>query len=79
LNAVVQPVNNSVPASFGRAFSGCKSNLVEGAGGFEIVEFFGFPIHGEFQHGQAIGGGVERFQLRGQVQIGQGFRGRFIR
>ena len=52
-----------------KAFSGCKSKLVEWAEAFDAVEFFGFPIHGEFQHGQAIGGGVEQFQLRGRAQI----------
>lgn len=31
------------------------SILVERAESFHAVEFFGFPIRGEFQHGQAIG------------------------
>jgi hypothetical protein len=56
-------------------FSGCKSKLVEWPEGFHAVEFFGFPVHGKFQHGQAIGGGVEQFQLCGRVQIRRGFRG----
>ena len=55
-----------------------KSKLVEWAEGFDAVEFFGFPVHGQFQHGQTIGGGVEQFQLRGRVQIGRGFGGKLI-
>jgi len=40
-----------------------------------VREFFGFRIHGEFQHGQTIGGGVEQFPLRGRAQIRRGFGG----
>ena len=40
-----------------KAFSGSKSKLVEWDEGFDAVEFFGFPIHGEFKHSETIGGG----------------------
>lgn len=55
------------------------SKFVEWAESFHAVEFFRFPVHGQFEHGQTIGGGVEQFPLRGRAQIRRGFRAQFIR
>lgn len=38
-----------------------RLKLIKRAESFHAVEFFGFPIYGEFQHGETIGGGVEQF------------------
>ena len=47
-----------------------RSEVVEGAAGFYAVEFFGFPVHGEFDDFEAVGGGGEELALGGGMEIG---------
>ena len=46
-----------------------RSEVIERALGFDGVEFFGFPVHGEFDDFEAVGGGGEEFALGGGMEI----------
>lgn len=49
---------------------GVKLEFVEGAEAFDAVEFFGGPVYGVFEDGEAVAGRLQQDLLGRRVEIG---------
>jgi len=51
---------NGLKVRFSSPLQPLISKLIKRAESFHAVKFFGFPVHGQFDHGQTIGGGSQK-------------------